>query len=82
MLTDNLTVGGLLRRTAAAHPDRPALIHQDQTFTYLELDTFTDRYACSLLQLGVRKGDHVGILCEAEPNCIFLMYAVTRIGTN
>ena len=80
MLLENITLGQMLRRTTERHPDRPALEYLDQVYTYRELDVLVDRYALALMEHGVRKGDHVGILCEAEPNTIILAYAITRIG--
>ena len=80
MPLQNLTISQLLRRTAAQHPQRPALEHEGLVLSYRELDEQADRYAQSLLDLGVKKGDHVAILCEAEPNAVIAAYALTRIG--
>lgn len=80
MALEHITLGQLLARTARLYPDRPALEYLGQTLCYRELDTMADRYALRLLELGIGKGDHVGILCEAEPNAIIVSYAVARIG--
>lgn len=80
MLLENITLGQLLRRTAQQYPDRPALEYQGTVFSYGQMDDLVDRFALSLLNHGVRRGDHVAILCEAEPNTILLSYAITRIG--
>ena len=80
MPLENITVSQLLHRTAAQHPDRPALEHGGEVLSYRELDRMTDRYAQFLLEQGVRKGDHAAILCEAEPATIIAAYAITRIG--
>ena len=77
---EDTTVGGLLRRAAAHYPDRPALTWKNQVWCYAELDTQADRFVHYLLTWGVRKGDHLGIWCEAEPSTIFLIYAAARIG--
>ena len=80
MTLENITLGQMLRRTTERYPDRPALEYLDKVYTYRQFDVLVDRYALALMEQGVRKGDHVGILCEAEPNTIILAYAITRIG--
>lgn len=77
---ENLTVSQLLRRTVQRFPDRPALEYQGRVWTYRELDETVDRIARRLLAWGVRRGDRVGLWCETEPNTIFLLYALPRIG--
>lgn len=75
-----LTVGGLLRRTAGRFPKRPAMEYADQSWDYRALDSAVDLWARRLLAAGVRKGDRVGLWCEAEPKAIIALYALTRIG--
>ena len=77
---EHLTVGALLRRTAKKFPQRPALEYKGRVWTYEELDGEVDRMARLLLGWGVKRGDHLGIWCEAEPNTVFIMYAAVRIG--
>ncbi len=77
---ENLTVSQLLRRTAARFPARPALEYQAHMWTYQALDAQVDQTARRLLAWGIRRGARVGLWCEAEPNAIFLLYALFRIG--
>ena len=77
---EDLTVGGLLRRTARRFPDRPALEYRGRVWSYAALDGEVDRTARRLLGWGVDKGDHLALWCEAEPNAIVLLYAASRIG--
>jgi len=77
---ENITVGEFLRRTSQRFPDRPALEYQGSVWTYRELDAKVDETARRLLAWGIRKGDRLGIWCEAEPNAIVLLYAAARIG--
>jgi fatty-acyl-CoA synthase len=76
------TIGENLAATAARFGDRPALIsrHQEQRFTYAELDAEVDRMARALLAAGFERGDRVGIWA---PNCAewaLVQYATARIG--
>lgn len=77
---EDLTVGALLRRTAKQFPERPALEYKGRVWSYRELDGEVDRMARLLLGWGVKRGEHLGIWCEAEPNSVFIMYAALRIG--
>ena len=77
---ENITVGALLRRTAARFPERDALLFRGMRLSYRELDTLTDRYAAALLRRGIGKGDHVALFGEAEAETVALFYAVQRIG--
>ena len=65
----DLTIGGLLDRTAGRYPDRLAVAscHQQKRLTWAELSTEADRVARGLWSLGIRRGDRVGIW---STNCI------------
>jgi fatty-acyl-CoA synthase len=65
----NLTIGGLLERTANRFPDRLAVAsrHQQKRMTWAELSEAADRVARGLWSLGIRRGDRVGLW---STNCI------------
>lgn len=65
--TEVSTLGDLLLRAAADQAGRDALVLPGQRATYDELSERAQRVARSLAALGVRPGDHVGILI---PNCV------------
>ena len=77
---EHLTVGALLRRTAALFPDRTAVLFRDSRISYRELDELADRYARALLFADVQKGEHIALFAEAEPETLALFYAIQRIG--
>src|SRR5579872_5584229 len=58
---------GLLQHSAREFPDRPACIHYKQVTTYGALEERARRTAHLLRQLGVRRGDRVGILLPNVP---------------
>jgi fatty-acyl-CoA synthase len=64
-----LTIGGLLDRTANRFPDGLAVVsrHQSRRMTWAELSAAADRVARGLWSLGVRHGDRVGLW---STNCI------------
>jgi fatty-acyl-CoA synthase len=59
----DLTIGGLLDRTASRYPDRlgVASCHQQKRLTWAELSAQADRVARGLWSLGIRQGDRVGL---------------------
>ena len=57
----------ILRRTAARVPEKVAVIDGEKSYTYRQLDVYSDRFAAALARLGVVKGDRVGVLA---PNCV------------
>ena len=64
-----LTIGGLLERTAGRYPDHLAVVsrHQSRRMTWSQLSDAADRVARGLWSLGIRRGDRVGLW---STNCI------------
>jgi carnitine-CoA ligase len=74
------TVGGLLRAQAARLGDRPWAVFEDRRLTFEQADRLVDAYATSLIALGVRQGDRVGVMLENSPEFLALALALGRIG--
>ena len=76
------TIGAVLRRTAAEHADREALVDvlSDRRWTWAELDRDVDRVASGLLALGLAKGDRLAIWSPNCPDWVLVQYATARIG--
>ncbi|MGN6332935.1 MAG: AMP-binding protein [Motilibacteraceae bacterium] len=77
-----VTIGEDFERTVARYGDREALVDcaTQRRWTYSELDVEVDEVALGLLELGVAKGDRVGIWA---PNCaewVLVQYATAKIG--
>ncbi len=50
------------------------------TISFAELEDRTSRMAKALLDLGVSKGDRVGIYMPLNPECVIALYSIMRIG--
>lgn len=77
---DPATVGGVLATAALRHGGREALVFDGRRATYAQLFEEVATLGQSLLGLGIRRGDHVGLLM---PNCwenVTLYYAINLIG--
>ncbi|MET9712371.1 acyl-CoA synthetase [Nocardiopsis alba] len=53
------TVDGVLHRSATRTPERTALIFEERSWTYAELDDAVTRAAAHLISLGATKGDRI-----------------------
>jgi long-chain acyl-CoA synthetase len=60
--------------------DRPALIGQNRTWTWAELDVTVDRLASRLQRIGVQPGETVGFLLTKRPEVITGFLACARLG--
>lgn len=71
---------GLLAEAAKAYPSRPALVADDRTWTYAELDAVVDDLARRIEQAGVRPGDRIGVFAAKSAEAVFGIYAGLRAG--
>jgi len=62
MDVESPTVPALLRHRAIHSPDLSALVHDDQTISYRELDERSRALAARLVAAGVGKRSRVGVL--------------------
>jgi long-chain acyl-CoA synthetase len=69
-----------LRRTVKLHSQRPALCYFDKTISYTELDEMSDAFACALIDLGIGKGDRVGLYLQNIPQFIISQFGIWKSG--
>jgi fatty-acyl-CoA synthase len=77
---ESVSLGERLDRCAEEFGDRPFVITDEKTFTYQETRDLADRLADGLHSLGVRPGDHVGILMSNFPEFIPVKFAAAKVG--
>jgi long-chain acyl-CoA synthetase len=61
-------------------PDRPALVFYGRSITYGELREASDRLACALSRLGVKKGDRVALYLLNSPQFVIAYFAALKCG--
>ncbi|MBC7252706.1 MAG: AMP-binding protein [Actinobacteria bacterium] len=61
-------------------PDRVAIIYYGREITYRELDEASDALAASLAEMGVEKGDRVGLYMENCPQFVMAYYGILKAG--
>ncbi len=77
-----LTIGGLLDRTASLYSDRLAVAscHQSKRMTWAELSAAADSVARGLWSLGIRHGDRVGLWSTNCMEWIMIHMGCARAG--
>jgi crotonobetaine/carnitine-CoA ligase len=78
--TERRTIGAVIDAGAAAHPDRVALVVDDQPLTYAELATRSVSAAAALRSLGVGQGDRVAIFMGTSVEWLLAWFGASRLG--
>lgn len=77
---ETATIVSLFEQTAQRFPQRIALVHQNETLTYAQLDAAANQLAHRLQQQGVTRGDLVALICKKNSQMIIAMLAVLKAG--
>jgi amino acid adenylation domain-containing protein len=70
----------LVADSAERHPDRPAIKDERQELSFRELDSLAARTATALAELGVGRGDRVGIWMSKSADAVAVMQGALRLG--
>jgi len=70
----------MLEETTRRNPYKTAMIYNDNTITYQELNRMADSFAASLLKLGIKKGDRVMLSLPNVPATVIAYYGVLKMG--
>lgn len=80
MNVDNMNIGSWIAKWASLNPDKAAVIFEDKTFTYKDLNERINRTAHMLLEMGIAKGDRVGVLMYNTYQLVEIFFALAKIG--
>ncbi|MGO9838240.1 MAG: long-chain-fatty-acid--CoA ligase [Polyangiaceae bacterium] len=75
-----LNLATILRESAARFPDRPAVVLDDASLTYQQLDESARRFASALVALGVHRGEHVALMLPNVPEFTVAYFAAHYLG--
>ncbi len=75
-----ISLGEVLRKSATESPDHVAIIYYGTRLTFKELDGLVDKFAEALQDLGLTKGDRVGIYLPNIPQFVIAYYGALRAG--
>jgi len=76
----HFTPVSFLRRCACIYPDKTAVVHGDQRYTYRQFENRVNRLASGLRANGLQKHDRVAFLCANIPAMLEAHFAVPAAG--
>ncbi|RZF38777.1 hypothetical protein LSTR_LSTR008147 [Laodelphax striatellus] len=62
------------------HPDKPAIVHESSTFTFSQVEEYSNRVANYFKAEGIKRGDAVAIFMEARPEYVCMWLGLSKIG--
>jgi long-chain acyl-CoA synthetase len=74
------SIGQAFDEATQRAPERTAVVFYGRSITYRELRDATDRLACALARLGVKKGDCVALYLLNSPQFIIAYFAALKCG--
>jgi long-chain acyl-CoA synthetase len=69
-----------LREAAGRWPDRPALLFKGSTITYRQLEQESNALSAALREIGLKRGDRVGICLPNCPQFLIAEFAAWKAG--
>ena len=75
-----LSMGDMVANSAAAHPDAPMIDFMGRHFSYGTMLEQIRRIACGLQQMGVQKGDRIGLYLPNTPHYVAAYYGALMAG--
>lgn len=69
-----------LEESARKYPVKPCTIFKGAVISYQEMNEITDRIAAALADLGVKKGDRVGVFMPNTPQFVMAYFGILKAG--
>ena len=69
-----------LEDSAKKYPDRACTIFKGAVFSFKEIDAVSDSIAAALVDMGVKKGDRVGIFMPNTPQFVMAFFGIVKAG--
>lgn len=76
----DFTVPKVFSRTAKKYGDRACLIFEDQTWSFNDLEAYSNRVAHFFLRSGFKHGDCVALFMDNRPEYVGLWLGCTKLG--
>ena len=75
-----VSLGLLVSERAEHDPDELLFLFEDRAYTAREVDRRIDNVVRGLISIGVRQGEHVGVLMGPRPSGLAVVAALSRLG--
>ena len=75
-----ISLGLLVSERAQRDPDELLFLFDDRAYTARDVDRRIDNVVRGLISIGVRQGEHVGVLMGPRPSGLAVLAALSRLG--
>ncbi|MGB9186156.1 MAG: AMP-binding protein, partial [Solirubrobacteraceae bacterium] len=75
-----ISLGLLVSERMRRGPDDIFFLFEDRAYTAREINDRIDKVVRGLISIGVRQGEHVGVLMGPRPSALALVVALSRLG--
>ena len=75
-----VSLGSLLDEQASNHPEADFFLFEDRAYSHEAVKRRIDNVVRGLVSLGVRQGEHVGVLMATRPSGLSVVAALNRLG--
>lgn len=62
------------------HPGKVAFIHENEAWTFIQIEDYSNRVACYLKEKGIKRGDAVAVFMESCPQYVACWLGLLKIG--
>ena len=76
----SMNIAWWTKRWAELHPNKTAIIFEEDTLSYAELHQRLNKTACWMQSLGIEKGDRVAVMTDNCPEFIYVYLACSALG--
>lgn len=76
----NRTIADIFQLTTAKHPQKVAIKFEEQTWTFQEVENYSNKVANHFKSQGYKKGDVVALILENSPEFVCLWLGLSKLG--
>ncbi|MFL5822173.1 MAG: AMP-binding protein [Solirubrobacteraceae bacterium] len=75
-----ISLGLLVQERGRRSPDEVFFLFEDRAYTAKDINDRIDNVVRGLIDIGVRQGEHVGVLMGTRPSALAVAVAISRLG--
>ena len=79
-LKNNDNLADIFRQTVSKHPQKAAFIFEQQTWTFQDVEDYSNRIANYFKSQGYKKGDTVALFLESCPEFVCIWLGLSKLG--
>nr|CAH7739236.1 unnamed protein product [Callosobruchus chinensis] len=74
------TLADIFRENVKKHPHKPAILFEDQEWTFIQVEEYSNKIANVFKSHGYKKGDKVALFLENKPEFICIWLGLSKLG--